>query len=93
MALRNPQALLGTYIRAGVLCLAPSARTCLAHGLPATPDSFSFTPMSVGASAALASNQQIGLESWDSTYVSFTNSSAVGAVGYLRAAVEHSYVS
>ena len=89
MSLRDPQALLGTFMRAGVLCFAPSARTCIAHGLPEAPDTFSLTPLMGHSSTCFVG---IGLESWDATSSVFVNSYASGGTGYLRMAVEFSTV-
>lgn len=83
MSLRDPQALLGTFTRAGVLCLAPGGRTCVAHGLPSTPDWFNFTEL-VGTTA-LASFGQWLIESWDSVSIVFVNSIAQGVRGYMIA--------
>lgn len=92
MALRNPQALLGTFIRAGVICLAAAARTCIAHSLPATPDIFAFTPLAgnLNATACVVGGF---LESWDGTSLVFVNSFNTVVPGYLTAAVAHSIIS
>ena len=93
MTLRDPHAVLGTFIRAGVLCLGPSERTCVAHGLPETPDSFSFIPLVGGIShACVAGNSGWYLESWDATSLVFVNSSSISIKGYLRAAVEYAQI-
>ena len=86
MSLRDPQALLGTFMRAGVLCLAPAGRTCIAHGLTETPDSFSFMPL-VGGGGNCISGAMV--ESWDATSIVFVNSHSNGLRGYLRTAVEY----
>lgn len=88
MALRDPQALLGTFTRAGVLCIAPQARTCLAHGLPATPDWFNYREI-VGGTAG-ASLGQFMVESWDATSIVIVNSINQGQRGYFIAQVVHS---
>ena len=94
MALRDPQAVLGTFINAGVLCLAPSARTCIAHGLPETPDSFSYTPLIGGATGAVCviGHAAWFVESWDAPALVFVNSTSAGIRGYLRAAVEYAVI-
>ena len=74
MALRNPQALLGTFIRAGVLCLVTNARTCLTHGLGSTPDSILFSPINLANPLCIFGGQF--LESWDPTSLSFVNSAS-----------------
>lgn len=88
MALRTAHTLLANFVRAGVLCLASNARTCLAHGLPATPDSVIFSPLNHASNTVGAF-----LESWDSTMISFTQSANTTVSVYLRAAVEHSVIS
>ena len=93
MALRTAQTLLGTFIRAGVFCLAPDAVSCFAHGLPATPDSIMLTAITTTANAAGSSIVFGGsLQSWDATSCVFNNSSS-GRAYYVRAAVEHSIIS
>ena len=89
MSLRNPQALLGTLQRAGVLCLASGGRTCIAHGLPSTPDSITFSHTNLATATYGAF-----LESWDSTYLSFLNSlqGTTPLAIYIRVAVEHSII-
>ena len=88
MALRTAHTLLGTFVRAGVLCLASNARTCVAHSLPATPDSVVFSPVNLASNTVGAF-----LESWDSTTLSFTKSANTALSIYLRAAVDHSVIS
>ncbi len=95
MALRSTQALLATFTRAGVLCLAPEARTCVAHGLPETPDSFSYTLLKVTGLTLIATmNCTVGgyLESWDSISMVFNNCFLNGVAGYLVAKVDHTLV-
>ena len=87
MALRNPQALLGTFMRAGVLCFSGTqGRTCIAHGLPETPDSFSFTPVVGGTGNCISS---LVVESWDATSIVFVNSHSIAQSVYVRIAVEY----
>lgn len=86
MSLRNPRALLGTYIQAGVLCFAGAARTCVAHSLPETPDTFNFTPVVGGAGNCLSS---LVVESWDATSIVFVNSHNVIQSAMIRVAVEY----
>lgn len=92
MALREPQALLSTYTRSGTFCLASGARTCLAHGLPATPDVILYMDSVVGGTAGASLGQWL-LESWDGTSIVFVNSIAQGKRGYLFAQVVHSVAS
>lgn len=88
MALRDPQALIATYARSGVLCLGSGARTCVAHGLPETPDTFDFQQIVGGVGAA--SLGQFMVESWDATSIVLVNSVAQSVRGYLQATVIHS---
>lgn len=95
MALRNPHALLGTYSRAGVLCLAPEARTCIDHGLPETPDTFSLTLLkATGLTLIATMNCTVGgyLESWNSVSMVFNNCFINGVYSYLTCSAEHSIV-
>ena len=73
MALRNPSALNTRFTYSGVLCLAPAARTCIAHGLPETPDVILFSPIAYSANASLHP-WAAGLESWNSVSAVFVNS-------------------
>ncbi|MDO8689282.1 MAG: hypothetical protein Q7R39_04620 [Dehalococcoidia bacterium] len=89
MAVRSSAVVLGTFVRTGVLCL-PSGRSCLAHGLPEAPDSLSFVPLFTAVAATCLNLCYI--ECWDSAGVTFINSSALSTPGYLRLAVEHSFI-
>lgn len=73
MALRSASALLGTFTYSGVLCIAAQGRTCIAHGLPETPDAFSFTPLGLTANASLYP-QSAHVESWNATSIVIVNS-------------------
>lgn len=73
MALRDPAAKLTTFTYAGVLCLAGAGRTCIAHGLPETPDTFHFTPLA-GSNHASLYPQAAHVESWDASVVVLINS-------------------
>lgn len=80
MALRNPATInqgtggsAGTFTYAGVLCLAPAGRTCIAHGLPETPDVVLFSPIAYAANASLHP-YAAGLESWNAVSAVFVNS-------------------
>lgn len=89
MALRSAQTLLAVFQRAGVLCIAATARGCIAHGLPATPDTILFSPVTTGATPCV---HGVYLESWDATSIVIRNEIG-GAIGlYVRAAVEHTVV-
>lgn len=94
MALRNPQALIGTLVRAGVLCIdGVAARTCIAHGLPETPDSFSFVPLAGRTQTACYVG--VGVESWDATSIVFVVSNTATATAcpvYLKVEVTHSSI-
>lgn len=86
MALRNPAALLATFTYAGVLCLAPAGRTCIAHGLPETPDSFSLVTLGASGNASLHP-PAAHIESWNATSVVFINSINFGLATYFKAQV------
>ena len=88
MAVRGAQAILGTFQRVGVLCLAGGARSCIAHGLSEAPDTFSITPLVGGASGCVSG---VLLESWDAVSVVFVNSYAQ-LNAYVRIAVEYSQI-
>lgn len=92
MALRTAQTLLGTFIRAGVFCIAASAAASFNHGLPATPDSVLFSPTNTGQATLVSVHSAVAIQSWDSTGVIFTNSSHAAALN-VRVAVEHSIIS
>lgn len=88
MALRTSPTLLGTFVRAGLICFAAGGRTCLAHGLGATPDSWSLSWHADRSSTGVYTHH-VFLESYDSVSMVFVNSSASNnPIGYLRAAVE-----
>lgn len=89
MALRNPAALLATFTYSGLLCLAPAARTCIAHTLPATPDVINLSPVVFSANASLHP-WAAGVESWNATSIVFVNSINFGLAAQLHAAVVHS---
>lgn len=86
MALRNPAALLGTFTYAGILCLAPNGRTCIAHGLPETPDSFSLITLAQSGNASLHP-PSAHLESWNAVSAVFVNSINFGIAAYVKAQV------
>lgn len=87
MALRDPQARLTTFSRCGVLCLAGGGRTCVAHTLPETPDTFFYQLLTGGGTVSILSAY---VESWDATSIVFVNSISVAQRGYLHAQVIHS---
>lgn len=86
MSLRATSALLGTFVYAGVLCIAPQGRTCVAHGLPETPDSFSLVTLGASANASLHP-PAVHIESWNATSVVFVNSINFGIASYVTAKV------
>lgn len=86
IALRNPSALLAVFAYAGVLCLAPAGRTCIAHGLPSTPDTFSLVTLGASANASLHP-PAIHIESWNATSVVYINSINFGQATYAVAQV------
>lgn len=88
MALRSAQTKLATFVRAGVLCLVAGGPTCIAHGLPETPDSISLMFKAEAASCTVG----VFLQSWDATMVAFVSSHAAVASAYVRIAVEHSLI-
>jgi hypothetical protein len=91
MSLRTPNAVLGTFIRAGVLCVATGAGvTCLAHGLPQTPDTILWSPITPGTGTYSAAG--LILQSWDGVALYFGNSGGAAVVN-LRASVEWSAIS
>jgi len=90
MALRNPSALISTYSYAGVLCLAPAGRTCIAHSLPETPDVVLFSPISFATNASLHP-YSAGVESWNATSIVFVNSINFGLAVSVEARVTHSF--
>ena len=67
MALRDPAAKIATYTYSGVLCVAAAGRTCVAHGLPSTPDWFTITPLVGGSNTASIMPNAIWVESWNAT--------------------------
>lgn len=71
-----------------MFCVGSSARGCVAHGLPETPDTFHFQQLVGGAGGA--SMGQFMVESWDGTSIVIVNSIAQGLRGYLEASVRHS---
>lgn len=79
MALRNPSALNTRFTYSGVLSLASGARTCIAHGLPETPDVILFSPIAYAANASLHPHAA-GLESWNAVSAVFVNSISFGLV-------------
>lgn len=85
MSLRATQALVGTSQRLGVLCLAGAGRTCIAHGLPETPDTILFSAVGHAGTPCV---HGLYLESWDATSVVFNNVQNSPAAIYLRLAVE-----
>lgn len=88
MALRTAQVKLGTLVRAGVLSLAQGGPTCVAHTLPATPDSITWAPV-VTPNACPTGTY---LQSWDGISVIFVNSVAAQNNIYVRIAVEHTII-
>ena len=90
MSLRTSPTLLGTFIRAGLICFAGSGRSCLAHGLGETPDTIAWVPQTGGDTSVYT--QGIFLESYDATSFVFVNSYAGVVRAQLRAAVEHSQI-
>lgn len=91
MSGRNPAAKLSSFIFAGLLCLAPSARTCVQMGLSEIPDSAQAT-LDFGASPMPLASVNAGLESFNGTYASFINSGAVGVALQVRLAIEFGMV-
>lgn len=95
MSFRASHAKLANYIRAGVLCVdGVAARTCIAHGLPDVPDSFSFTPIARGSALGCVSG--VFVESFDATSIVFVNSftaAGTAVVGMLRMATEFQGIS
>ena len=59
--------------------MASGARTCIAHGLPETPDVVLFSPIAYSANASLHP-YAAGLESWNATSAVFVNSISFGLV-------------
>ena len=79
MALRNPSALNTRFTYSGVLSIAPAGRTCIAHGLPETPDVILFSPIAYSNNASLHPSG-VGLESWNSVSAVFVNSVNFGMI-------------
>ena len=90
MAVRGAQAIIATYSRVGLLCVAGSARTCIAHGLPEAPDAIGFVPVIGGSNTASLHPQCLHLESWDATSVVFVHSIGLTTNLYVDMHVIHS---
>ena len=89
MAVRGAQAIITYFRRTGILCLVAADRTCVAHGLPEAPDTFTFTPLVGGAGGQCMTGWFV--ESWDATSIVFVNSANQGLRGYVDLAVVHSH--
>lgn len=91
MAVRGAHAVIAKFSRVGVLCLDAAARTCIAHGLPEAPDSFTFTPLVGGSNTASIVPQTWWVESWDASLIVFVNSvTGVVVRGYVNLQQIHS---
>ena len=81
-------ALLGTYIDAGVSCLA-SGLTCVAHSLPTIPDFSVYQALSQGANAI---SVPVSLESYTAAAVIWRNGNGAGINGTQFLLFAHSII-
>lgn len=82
-------ALLGTYIDAGVSCLA-SGLSCVAHSLPTIPDFSVYQVLSQGAASAIS--VPVTLESYTASLVIWRNGNGAGINGTQFLMFAHSIV-
>lgn len=97
MSVRGAHAILGTFVRAGILCLAAQSAACFLHGLPQAPDTFSWVQLSsewatASLSGPVVSPAAVALRSWDGTTVQLYNANNASIALYVRVAVEQSVI-